>query len=156
MTSHPNGDTRMSELNLLVSDIPLESKTYASFAPHFLWIDYQAESSDEIFTYLLESEEFGDNPTLYETLALIFHSLQQLGGSLTLSDHELRAVTLRDCGGLTPLQDDTIVAYNGGFYRLGHLLQEYNLKGDNPDVFEPDVSEDEVKDYVEVWERHLF
>lgn len=36
MTSHPiTGDTRMSELNLLVSDSPLESKTYASFASAF-------------------------------------------------------------------------------------------------------------------------
>lgn len=150
------GDTRLSSIKTVSTYNEQTGMAYLHIEPLFVWKDYQAESVNELIEWLQDPEFFSADPTLYEVLALIFHAIQQLDGSLKLLGHELCACSLRDCGGLVPLQDDTIVCYNGGFYRLGHLLQEYNRKGANPELFEPNVSSDEVKEYVEPWERHLF
>lgn len=118
------------------------------FTQHFVWIDFQAESCDELIDYLKDPEFFSDNPTLYEAIALIFHSIQQLGGSLKFLGRELGAISLADCSGGIPLQDDTIVYYNGGFFTLGHLLKEYADKGANPDLFKPDVTKEQADTYT--------
>lgn len=118
------------------------------FTQHFVWIDFQAESCDELIDYLKDPEFFSDNPTLYEAIALIFHSIQQLGGSLKFLGRELGAISLSDCSGGIPLQDDTIVSYNGGCFTLGYLLKEYADKGANPDLFKPNVTEEESEAYT--------
>lgn len=73
-------DTRLNDLNLQAQKGP----TYVRFDPHFLWVDYEAESEEELLYYLRNSEDFHPNPTLYEILALIFHAIQQTGGTLNL------------------------------------------------------------------------
>lgn len=142
------GETRLDDM-MMSSFFKAQTGTASLyFTQHFVWIDYQAESCDELIEWLKDPENFSDNPTLYEAVALIFHSIQQLGGSLKFLGRELGAISLKDCGGMIPLEDDTIVSYNGGFFTLGHLLKEYADKGANPDLFKPDVTEAEAEAYT--------
>lgn len=142
-------DTRLNDLNLQAQKGP----TYVRFDPHFLWVDYEAESEEELLYYLRSSEDFSPNPTLYETLALIFHAIQQTGGGLEFAGKELRPITIEDCGGIKPLQDDTIVIYYGALYHLGHLLKEFERKGPNPELFTPDSTHAEAEEYIRDKER---
>lgn len=155
-TAAITGDTRLSSITTVSSYNEQTGTAYLYLEPLFVWEDYQAESVNELIDWLRDPEFFSNDPTLYEALALIFHAIQQLGGSLRFLGRVIYVLSLRDCGGLIPLQDDTIVIYNGAFFRLGHLLQEYNRKGANPELFEPNVSSDEAKEYVEPWERPRF
>ena len=40
-------DTRLNNLNLRIQKGP----TYVNFEPHFLWVDYEAESEEELLSY---------------------------------------------------------------------------------------------------------
>ena len=142
-------NTRLNNLNLRV----VQGPTYINFDPHFLWVGYESESEEEIISYLHSSEDFHPNPTLYEVLALIFHAIQQTGGYLELAGKMIRPITIEDCGGIKPLQDDTIVIYYGGFFHLGHLLKELERKGPNPELFTPDSSQAEADEYIRDKER---
>lgn len=142
-------DTRLNNLNLRVQKGP----TYVNFEPNFLWVDYESESEEELLSYLRDSEDFSPNPTLYETLALIFHAIQQTGGGLEFAGKAIRPITIEDCSGIKPLQDDTIVIYYGGFFRLGHLLKEFERKGPNPELFTPDSNRTEADEYIKAKEQ---
>lgn len=143
-------NTRLNNLNLRVERGP----TYIRFDPHFLWVDYEAESEKEIYYYLRNTDwAFNPNPTLYEILALIFHAIQQVGGGLELAGKEIRPITIEDCGANKPLQDDTIVMYCGGFFHLGHLMKELERKGPNPELFTPDSTQAEADEYIRDKER---
>lgn len=142
-------DTRLNDLNLRAQKGP----TYVRFEPRFIWIDYEAETEEELLNYLRSSEDFSPNPTLYEILALIFHAIQQTGGCLELAGKTLRPITIEDCGGTKPLRDDTIVLYYGGFYHLSHLLKELERKGPNPELFRPDSTNAEADEYIKDKER---
>ena len=138
-------DTRLNDLNMEVTIPP----TYIRFDPHFLWVDYESESEEEIYYYLRNTDlAFTPNPTLYEILALIFHAIQQTGGYLELAGKMIRPITIEDCGGTKPLRDDTMVMYYGGFYHLGHLLKELERKGPNPELFTPDSTNAEADEYI--------
>lgn len=142
------GDTHLLSLPVTTFYSNHTGTAYLYLAQHFVWKDYQAESGNELFDFLTDPEFFSSNPTVYEAIALIFHSIQQLGGSLKFLGYELRTISLSDCSGGIPLQDETIVFYNGGFFTLGHLLKEYADKGANPDLFKPDVTKEQADTYT--------
>lgn len=65
----------------------------------------------------------------------------------------IRPITIEDCGGIKPLQDDTIVIYYGSFFHLGHLLKELECKGPIPKLFTPDSTHAEAEEYIRDKER---